>query len=150
MNNSQRAPLKVILCGATMQFVLKNMFLPFASYAGGFEVLSLATTLKAMTGDAQAYRPDVLVIESSIAPSVDELQRCLTQLVNTTPITVVLALTEECPTITYHFDGSDRIKTWIAPVNWTQVADSTHAFVSEQKSLSNRSLVEEAGDLEEG
>ena len=80
MTVSKIAPLKVILCGATMQFVLKNMFLPFASHAAGFEVLTMATTLQAMTRDVQAYRPDVLVIESSIAPR-RRTSKFLTQLV---------------------------------------------------------------------
>jgi len=97
--------------------------------------------LKAMARDVKEMSPDVLVIEASLT-SIDELQSCLTQIVKTTPITVVLALTEECPAITYHFGGNDRVKIWLLPVNWAQVAESTYAFMSEQK-LSPVETVEE-------
>ena len=147
MIDSKMAPLKVILCGATMQFILKTMFLPFASHAGGFEVLSLVTTLQAMAHDVKAYCPDVLVIESSIAPSIDELQSVLTQIVKTTPITIVLVLTEECPPITYQFGGIERVKIWFTPVDWKKVAESTYSFTSEQKASLRGTVVDETRDL---
>ncbi len=141
MNNSKMAPLKVILCGPDRNVVLRTMFLPFASHPGGFEVLSLTTTLQAMARDVKEMRPNVLVIEASLAPSIDELQSFLTQIVKTTPITVVLVLTEECPPITYQFGGNDRVKIWLLPVNWAQVAEHTYSFVLEQK-LSPVEIVE--------
>ena len=68
-----------------------------------------------------------------MAPSADELQRCLTRLVNATLITVVLIVANEDPSIRYHFDGVDRVSIWRAPVNWRHVAERTYAFVQERK-----------------
>jgi len=145
--NDQTDPLKVILCGANMQFILKTVFMPFASQPKHFEVLLLVTELKTVEREVLNYRPDLLVIESSLAPSIDELQSCLTRIVNATPITVVLVLTEECPPITYQFSGVERVRLWLAPVSWTEVAESIYFFMSEQKSSLHEAVVEEARDL---
>ncbi len=141
MNNSKIAPLRVILCGPDKNVVLKNMFLPFASHPGGFEVLMMTTTLNAMVRDVKEMNPDLLVIDGSMTPPTDEFHSYLTRLVNATPIMVVFVVPDEkegeelwTPKAVAAIDLiGDAIDILLAPVDWTKVAERSYSLFMERK-----------------
>jgi len=140
-------PLLVFLCGTDLPGTMVREMFPAFGYNGNRFIVSGMTATWSDVGDLIQHRLDVVVIEAGIAPSADELQSCLTRLVNTTPITVVLVVAREDPSITYHFDGVDRVKIWRAPVNWRHLAERTYSFVQEHKASQGKTPADEKWDL---
>ena len=129
----------IFLCGSDMSgVIMKQMHPAFFSDNSRFAISSMTATWSDVARDVPNHRPDVLVIEASIAPSPDALRSYLTQLTGTIAI---LVLPQAWSNMEGQFSSIAAVRgVFIAPVNWIAVANATYsACVTEKSNTLNAS-----------
>lgn len=129
---SENGPATLFLAGPDMGgFILPQMFPAYKDDAR-FRVVSLAAEWEDIKRQVTQYRPEVLVIEASVAPGPDQLKDFLTQMVGTVAMVIL-------PPAWAKFQGMFQgVQTtvrgvYLSPVNWAAVANATYSAVATER-----------------
>jgi cellulose biosynthesis protein BcsQ len=129
----------IFLCSSDLSgVIMKQMHPAFFVDNSRFAIASMTATWSDVARDVPNHRPKALVIDASIAPSPDALRSYLTQLTDTIAI---LVLPQAWSNLEGQFSSIASVRgVFIAPVNWTAVANATYsACVTEASNLLNTS-----------
>ena len=148
MRNSLATPLKVYLCGSDLVGRVVNQMYPAFADSSRFEIISMTSTWSHVLTDVPSLRPDILVIDASIAPSLEDLRRFLSFVIEKRQQAICLQVIPE------EKEGEEEwtsevmdeivflspypITIWDLPVLWAEVALYSYSLFEELENFKAR------------
>jgi cellulose biosynthesis protein BcsQ len=125
MSDDQK--FKVYLAAPDMPGTVIGQMMPAFSDTVRWQIMSLGATWAQMLADVPNYHPDVIILETSLAPNESALRQWLAQLAGT----IVILVLPNVPDWTRHEGVLKNIQSvrgvFVAPPNWLVIAQQAYS-----------------------
>ena len=126
-NNGSAPPATIFLAAPDMPGTILRLMYPAYQDNVRFQVVSMGNRWEDVVTQVGSIRPEILVMEATLAPDPESLRAYLSQLVGTIVILVL-------PNVWLQFKGAfENLQSvrgvYLAPVNWAEIAKATYSAV---------------------